>query len=58
MTGAEAKLARQLAAGLSLHQAAEMNGTTFETVRGQLKGVFSKTGVSRQAELLILLGRL
>ncbi len=58
MTRAEARLAIHLAAGSSLHQAAERSGITIETVRGQLKAVFSKTGTRRQAELVALLGQL
>ena len=58
MTGSEAKLAIHLAAGLSLHQAAEVSGITSETARSQLKAVFSKTETNRQAELVALLGRL
>ena len=58
MTGSEARLAIHLAAGLSLQQAAEVSGITSETVRSQLKAVFSKTETNRQGELVALLGRL
>jgi DNA-binding CsgD family transcriptional regulator len=32
-----------------------MNGVTFNTARAQLRSVFGKTGVRRQAELIRLL---
>ncbi len=58
MTRAEARLSFHLAAGSTLQQAADLSGITVETVRGQLKAVFSKTGTRRQAELVALLGQL
>lgn len=58
LTGSEARLALHLAAGLSLHQAAEASGITSETARSQLKFIFSKTATNRQAELVMLFGRL
>lgn len=52
LTLAEAKLASLLAHGLSLEQAASTSGISIQTVRSQLKAVFAKTHVSRQAELV------
>jgi DNA-binding CsgD family transcriptional regulator/PAS domain-containing protein len=54
-TTAEAKLASLLVDGLSLDDAASTLGTSIQTVRSQLKAVFAKTQVSRQAELVALL---
>lgn len=55
LTRAEAKLASMLADGISLEEAAEALRVSILTVRSQLKSVFAKTGVSRQAELVALL---
>lgn len=55
LTAAEARVALSIAEGLSVKEIAERAGTTFETVRNQLKTVFSKVGVHRQAELVRLL---
>lgn len=52
LTLAEAKLASLLADGSTLEQAASTLGTSIQTVRSQLKAVFAKTQVSRQAELV------
>lgn len=57
LTDAEAGIAVALANGLSLKAIAERNGVSQETVRSQLKGVFSKTGTGKQQELLRLLLR-
>lgn len=55
LTPAEARLARLLAGGASLKDAAERLGVSINTVRTHLRQVFQKTGVSRQAELIRLL---
>ncbi len=55
LTPAEARLAIQLAQGRSLHGAADELQITLHTARSQLKAVFAKCGVSRQAELVQLL---
>jgi len=52
LTLAEAKLASLLADGRSLEQAALTLGISIQTVRSQLKAVFAKTQVNRQAELV------
>jgi DNA-binding CsgD family transcriptional regulator len=54
LTPAEANLATLLARGLSLAQVSAAQGTSQHTARAQLKSIFAKTGVSRQAELVRL----
>lgn len=56
LTAAEARLASRLASGEKLEVAAERLGIAQDTARNQLKGVFAKTGVNRQAELVAALG--
>ncbi len=58
LTPAEARLALLLVAGHTLKEAAEACGVTHNTVRSQLKAIFQKTGVRRQSELVLLLGKL
>lgn len=53
-TPAEAALAMQLAKGLSLADASTELSISQHTARAQLKAIFSKTGVTRQAELVRL----
>ena len=55
LTEAEAWLAVMLARGLSLDESAAELGVTRNTARAQLRSVFSKTGVGRQAELVRLI---
>ena len=57
-TKAEQRLAIELFEGLSLADAAERNRVSLETVRAQLKAVFTKTDTRRQSELVALLSRL
>lgn len=57
-TAAQTRLCLRLADGLSLKSAAEADGISAETARSQLKEVFAKTGVRRQADLVALLSRL
>lgn len=52
LTQAEASIAIGLATGLSIRQLAKSNGTSYETVKSQVKQVFQKTGVNRQADLV------
>jgi len=54
LTPAEARLATLLARGLSLAQVSAAQHISPHTARAQLKSVFAKTGVSRQAELVRL----
>lgn len=55
LTPAEARVARGIAAGASVQALAIKAGVTVGTIRQQLKSVFGKTGVSRQAELVGML---
>ncbi len=55
LTPAEARLAALLASGMSLNQAAEQTFIAKNTAKVQLKSIFSKTGVNRQAELIKLI---
>jgi pimeloyl-ACP methyl ester carboxylesterase/DNA-binding CsgD family transcriptional regulator len=58
ITKAETRLVNHLIKGHSLKEASELINVSMGTLRSQLKSIFQKTGVSRQAELvrLILLG--
>ena len=58
LTEAEARLATQMAFGNSLESVADQFGIAKETARSQLKSVFAKTGVHRQAELVAMLAKL
>jgi DNA-binding CsgD family transcriptional regulator len=58
LTAAEARLARALASGAALEGVAGELGISYETARSQLKSLFSKMDIHRQAELVALLGRL
>ncbi|GAB3277785.1 helix-turn-helix transcriptional regulator [Parahaliea aestuarii] len=54
LTPAEANLAILLSRGLSLAEVSESQNVSQHTARAQLKSIFAKTGVSRQAELVRL----
>lgn len=54
LTPAEANLAVLLSRGLRLAEVSEAQNVSPHTARAQLKSVFAKTGVSRQAELVRL----
>ena len=54
LTPAEANLAIKLARGLSLAQVCKEQNISQHTARAQLKSIFAKTGVTRQAELVRL----
>ena len=54
LTPAEANLATLLARGLNLAQVSVAQNISQHTARAQLKSIFAKTGVSRQAELVRL----
>jgi DNA-binding CsgD family transcriptional regulator len=58
LTAAEARLAARIASGDSLENIAEELGVTKETSRNQLKSIFQKIGVHRQAELVAIFARL
>jgi DNA-binding CsgD family transcriptional regulator len=55
LTPAEARVAHGIAAGKTVHDLANEAGLALGTIRQQLKSVFGKTGVSRQADLVALL---
>ena len=57
LTAMEATLLSFLEQEIPMPAAAEALGISFETARSHLKRVFSKTGTSRQADLLLLLRR-
>jgi DNA-binding CsgD family transcriptional regulator len=58
LSEAEARLAARLASGEALEMVTERFGIAKETGRSQLKGIFAKTGVHRQAQLVALLAPL
>jgi len=58
LTPAEARLATVLAAGEDLRKAADLLGVAYETARVQLKAIFGKMQVSRQAELAAVLAKI
>ena len=53
LTPAEARLALHLVAGETLRSAEAKLSISYETARTHLKNIFSKTGTSRQAELVV-----
>jgi DNA-binding CsgD family transcriptional regulator len=55
LTGAEQRVVAALAAGNSVHEAAEMLGISRATARNHLNRALAKTGTGRQAELLRLI---
>jgi DNA-binding NarL/FixJ family response regulator len=55
LTPAEASLASVMMQGCPIEQAADQLGVSVNTAKTHLKRVFSKTGVTRQAELVYLL---
>src|SRR5574337_427654 len=58
LTTAEAEMTVLLANGGSLEAIAEARGVSVDTVRTQLRRVFTKTGIHRQGELVCAVGRL
>jgi DNA-binding CsgD family transcriptional regulator len=58
LTRAEASVANWLVSGRTVDAYAEQRGVSLETARSQLKAVLSKTGMSRQAQLVAALARL
>jgi DNA-binding CsgD family transcriptional regulator len=55
LSPAEAKVARAVAAAKTIDALSQSLKLSKETIRSQLKAVFAKTGVTRQAELVALL---
>ena len=58
LTPAEARIARGLAAGQTVKTMAEESGTSANTVRTHVNAVLTKTGYSRQADVVALLNGL
>ncbi len=58
LSGAEARLAIQLSTGEALDKVADRLNISKETSRTQLKSIFAKLGVHRQAELVAVLSTL
>jgi DNA-binding CsgD family transcriptional regulator len=58
LTAAETRIAIGFARGRDLHEIANDQGLSIETVRKCFKAVLAKTNTSRQAELAMLLARL
>jgi DNA-binding CsgD family transcriptional regulator len=58
LTAAESRLAAEIAAGRRLDVLAEEHRVRMTTLRTQLRAIYSKTGTSRQAELVHLVSRL
>lgn len=57
LSSREAQLLQALAGGATLKEYAARNDVSYETARSQLRRVFEKTGVRRQAELVPLVLR-
>ncbi|MGK9164674.1 helix-turn-helix transcriptional regulator [Inquilinus limosus] len=57
LTATEARIAGELAAGLSLKEIATRLDVSYETIRNHLKKIFIKTRTNRQSELVRLLLR-
>lgn len=57
LTAAESEVAHLVAAGMSREEIAQARGATVNTVSSQLKSIFMKTDVTREAQLVALLNR-
>lgn len=55
LTHSEAEIVRLLSTGISLEEAAQLRGISINTARSHLQRAFSKTGTSRQGELVRLI---
>jgi DNA-binding CsgD family transcriptional regulator len=58
LTQAESRLLQHLVAGVSLNEAAAALGVAEATARTHRNHIFTKTGVSRRSDLLLLVSRL
>lgn len=58
LTPAEARIAEAIGNGFTLRAAAERHGIAYDTARVQLRAVFAKLGIGRQAQLTALVTRL
>jgi DNA-binding CsgD family transcriptional regulator len=54
LTPAEARVARGLASGMAVEAIAADRGVSANTIRSHVRGVFEKTGCTRQAEVVAL----
>ena len=57
LTCAEASVALDLYAGLTPAEIADLGGNSAHTVRSHLKAIFAKVGVTRQAEVVLAIGK-
>jgi DNA-binding CsgD family transcriptional regulator len=57
LTPAEARVAARLSAGDTIQTLAEALEVSPQTIRAQLRSIFAKTGIGRQADLINLLAR-
>lgn len=58
LTGNEVEIVRSICVGMSLHDVASEKKRSYETVRTQLKSIFRKVEVTRQAELVAFVASL
>ena len=58
LTAAEASVARELGAGVSVEQIADNGGVSVNTVRTQVRKIIEKTGCSRMPEVVSLISNL
>lgn len=58
LTAQELSVAKGISSGLSVAEIARQSGRSVHTIRNQLSAVLSKTGVSRQAEIVVLMNQL
>lgn len=58
LSSAEAAVALALARGETRDEIAAARGTSAQTVKAQLKSIFAKLGVSREAELVTMFGQM
>ena len=58
LTPAELAVAKSLAEGMTIQKIADESGRSSQTVRHQLKSIMSKTGCTRQLDLVLLMRQL
>ena len=58
LTAAEASVARELGAGVSVEKIAEEGGVSINTVRTQIRKIIEKTGCNRLPEVVSLISNL
>jgi DNA-binding CsgD family transcriptional regulator/PAS domain-containing protein len=58
LTPAEIRVAMMLVGGLDAREIADRGGVSYDTVRFQLKSIYNKLGVSRQAQLVRMISKL